>query len=336
MANFPQIEGQIIHCIAKSYENFVIKHTQWNENFRHALVFNNQSLTTGLGNENLADGDFFAEFMNNYTDRVYRIKVSDIHQHGYVSRDDFERNTGIPISQIKLTALRGLYDTANTKYGGEARIGLDNTDLLTYVNRFKKGSRAFRRVFADKKLDTIPNNIARFAENTETIIGIELSELLNASWNINFLDNSMRTFVFKLHNTALPYNHVLAHFAENIEPYCSFFLLTRHENPERDTALHVFYSCPITERLLGTFFAWLLGDNRIVWRSEVFGVFNENNLNNNKILFIVTKIFQKYIWDCQIFFFFFFYFFFFFFASWAYCYIISSAGVVSGTPHPAV
>ena len=108
--------------------------------------------------------------MDNYTDRVYRIKVSDIYQHGYVSRDDFERNTGIPISQIKLTALRGLYDTANTKYGGEARIGLDNTDLLTYVNRFKKGSRAFRRVFADKKLETIPNNIDRFAENTETII----------------------------------------------------------------------------------------------------------------------------------------------------------------------
>ena len=72
-ANFPQIEGPIIHCIAKSYENFVIKHTQWNENLRHALVFNNQSLTTGLGNENLADGDFFAEYMNNYTDRVYRI-----------------------------------------------------------------------------------------------------------------------------------------------------------------------------------------------------------------------------------------------------------------------
>ena len=27
---------------------------------------------------------------------------------------------------------------------------------------------------------------------------------------------------------------------------------------------------------------------------------------------------------------------FFFFAPWAYCYIISGAGVVSGTPHPAV
>ena len=32
----------------------------------------------------------------------------------------------------------------------------------------------------------------------------------------------------------------------------------------------------------------------------------------------------------------FFFFFFFFFALWAYSYIISGAGVVSGTPHPAV
>ena len=37
--------------------------------------------------------------------------------------------------------------------------------------------------------------------------------------------------------------------------------------------------------------------NRNVNRAEVFGTFNEISESNNKILFVVTKILQKYIWD---------------------------------------
>ena len=64
-------------------------------------------------------------------------------------------------------------------------------------------------------------------KNTETIIGLDLSEKLNAIWNISYLDNSMRTFIFKLHNNALTYDYVIAHFAENIEPYCTFCILRK-------------------------------------------------------------------------------------------------------------
>ena len=146
----------------------------------------------------------------------------------------------------------------------------------------------------------IPSNIARFATNTETIIGLDLSELLNACWNTSYLDNSLRTFIFKLHNNILTYNHVVAHFAENVEPYCTFCLITRNNDPERDTALHMFFSCPTTEQLNESFFAWIFGANRDIRRTEVFGIFTEENIDNNRILFIVTKISQKYIWDCKL------------------------------------
>ena len=298
--HFPYNEGPIINGIVISYENFLLKNTQWKENFRHAFVFNNPALTLGMGNGNLADEEFFAEYMGNYTREIYKLKVTDIHNNGYVNRDDFEGNTGIPITQIKLISLRCLYDTALAKYSTDAITKLGSTDLLTYVNRFKKGSRPFRRVFAEKKLETLPGNITRFAENTETIIGLELSEFLNSSWTLNFLSNCTRTFIFKLHNNALSYNHVIVNFAENIEPYCTFCLITGHENPERDTALHVFFSCPIIERLIGAWYSWIFGENRIVGRNEIFGVFREANTNNNKILYIVTKLFQKYIWDCKL------------------------------------
>ena len=118
--------------------------------------------------------------------------------------------------------------------------------LLTASKRVVKG---FRRVFGDKRSDIVSNNMVRFADNTETIIGLDLSEKLNASWNVSCLDNSMRSFIFKLHTNSLSFNHVITHFVKNIEPYCTFCMLTRHNAPERDTALHVFYTCPTTETL---------------------------------------------------------------------------------------
>ena len=35
-------------------------------------------------------------------------------------------------------------------------------------------------------------------------------------------------------------------------------------------------------------------------RSKVFGFFQALNEENNKILFLATKILQKYIWDCKL------------------------------------
>ena len=295
--NFNLDDGPILHGIASSYERFLCKHTMWNENFKLSKIFDNPALTLGANNDNVADGEFFGDFMDNYKSEIYKLVMKDVFDNGYVSLENFVLKTGIPIPQIKLTSLRSMYDTAAVKYAGEEGARGDNTDISTYVNRFKKGSRAFRRVFLEKKLEVLPNSTVRFALNTETIIGLKLSELLNASWNVSYLDNSLRTFIFKLHNNALGFNHVIDHFVDNVEPYCNFCLLNGHENPERDTVLHIFYTCPTIELLLEELYSWIFGGNRIVSRSEVFGNFNEINESNNKILFVVTKIVQKYIWD---------------------------------------
>ena len=209
-------------------------------------------------------------------------------------------NTGIPITLRKLTGLRGLYDNAVLKFSKAPAEQMDNTTIFTFVDRFKRGSKSFKRVFREQKSVLITNNMIRFADNTETIIGLELSEKLNASWNISYLDNSLRTFIYKLHNNALSYNHVITHFANNIEPYCTFCIISRHNNPERDTALHVFYSCPFIEPLNESYFSWLLGTHTVPMRSQVFGAFQTELAENNTIIFIATKILQKYIWDSKL------------------------------------
>ena len=298
--HFNRDETPILHCIALSYEKFLTHHTMWNENFRSSSVFNNPALTVNLRTKDTADMEFFGDLVHTHMAEIHRLKMSDIYNNGYTALEAFVANTGIPVSDRKLTGLRGIFDVAVIKYAKENGHTLDNTEILTYINRFKKGSKSFRRVFSGKRNDTISSNINRFAINTETIIGLDLSEKLNSSWNISYLDNTLRTFIFKLYNNALTYNHVICHFANNVEPLCTFCILTRNHDPERDTALHMFYSCPTTELLNEGFFSWVFSANRIVSRSEVFGNFNDPNNDNNEVLFISTKISQKYIWDCKL------------------------------------
>ena len=138
------------------------------------------------------------------------------------------------------------------------------------------------------------------SKTTDSVIPLILSKRLNELRTKNIFDSWQKTFIFKLHNNALTYNHVIAHFAENIEPYCTFCMLTRNNVLERDTALHVFFSCPTSENLNARLFSFVFGQNKDVRRSEAFGFFNEENADDNFILFVVTKILQKYIWDCKL------------------------------------
>ena len=43
-----------------------------------------------------------------------------------------------------------------------------------------------------------------------------------------------------------------------------------------------------------------MGTQTIPRRSEIFGVFQSENEDNNKILFLATKFLQKYLWDCKL------------------------------------
>jgi hypothetical protein len=76
-----------------------------------------------------------------------------------------------------------------------------SVDLLTFCNRFKAGSKPFRRILAEPVPDEIPRNITTYAENTQTIIGLEMGRLINGFWGFSFFSNNMRTFLSKCTHT---------------------------------------------------------------------------------------------------------------------------------------
>ena len=148
---FNSYESPVLHCIVTSYEKFLANHTMWNENFKTELIFDNPSLHTNLRTRDRVAAQFFGELFNTYKAEIYNLKMTNIYDQGYVPLEIFIRNTGIQISERKLIGLRGVYDTATIKYAKENGANLDNTEILTFINRFKREVEASGEYFVRKK-----------------------------------------------------------------------------------------------------------------------------------------------------------------------------------------
>ena len=96
------------------------------------------------------------------------------------------------------------------------------------------------------------------------------------------------------------YNSVVSHFIRGHSDNCTFCDVVENPEPSRENALHLFYHCNITEQVSNNFFTQLLGQQTIVTRQELFVEFTRFDNNTNNILFIISKIFLKFIWECKV------------------------------------
>ena len=129
----------------------------------------------------------------------------------------------------------------------------------------------------------------------------------------------MRTFLFKLHNNTLGYNQSVSHFIRGYSNNCTFCDITEYIEEEPETPLHLFFNCTVVENIRNKFSHWLFADLRErlpepvpvpgprrniitdpVTRQEFFTVLERDNNCFNSVLFVVTKLFIKYIWDCKL------------------------------------
>ena len=152
-----------------------------------------------------------------------------------------------------------------------------------------------------KENHEISSNIFKYAEITETVIGLDNSKKLNTVWDTSFFDNSMKTFVFKLHNNQLGTNTRVSHFVRGHNRACTFCTINLNEEDNNETISHLFFDCMQTENLLEQFYSRIFNvDYRMATRSEYFVGFQTACESDNKLLDLLTLLAKKFIWDCKL------------------------------------
>jgi len=298
-SNFNKHEAPVLYTIAENYEMWRKKFWEYNENFRLAPILNNPIFTLQRNSNIPVTLQFFQELLPGPLDVIFKLTLADVHNgERFLTLNEFRANTNIQINERKLIALRGVYDTAVVRHKKEDAAKKTSMSIQDFFTGIKKGCRKFKMITTEN-VETIPHNIVKFANNTETVIDLTASKLLNSCWNISYLDNDVRVFLFKLHNNTLGYNSMISRFVDNVEPYCTFCTIARDPFLENETVLHTFYTCIHSENLLGVLNT-ITGNDTAIRRNDIFLTFNEDNTNNVKVLFIVTILFKKYIWDCKL------------------------------------
>ncbi len=215
---------------------------------------------------------------------------------------EFEASSGIILTELKFNKLRGLARNSVVQY-----LKMDNNDKKTdsvrnFCMRIRKGSKKYRKIITGKESSVISTNILRYADILDQVIDLESSVRLNNQWGYNFLDNSTRTFIFKLHNNLLGTNARVAHFVRDHPRSCTFCSLRQapEENPE--TIVHLFFECENIVPVLGNFYGWLFNQNEQMDLSarDFFQGFNFACPNKTFVLDLCSIIVKKFLWDCKL------------------------------------
>jgi hypothetical protein len=303
--NVDMLEYPICHNICKSFERFTDMYIKHNENFREGYIFDSKCFTIDLEsrvslNRNHFDNIFFTE----NSSKLYKLRYDNFYDnHGnLIGLNEIRESTGLALSELQIYRCRGICSTAKIKYCKKELSMQKTISIETFINRKKKGSSHIRKILMGKIDGGLTKNINKFANNIDIIISGEQSVVLNGLWTKVFFSNQDRTFFFKLYNNTLGYNNAVAHFVQGHSPYCTFCDLTRLQEQNLETPLHLFYECrsvcDVVENVLRIV---TNNENFVFSRREYFSTFERREASYalNQALTIITKFIIKYIWDCR-------------------------------------
>jgi exonuclease III len=295
----------ILYNIASKVEAFHDKLTAFKNNILESYFVDNQSFTYGGEDPQTFDERFFG--INNFNVNRFKLgnlKLSQLLDQNFNCLDQasIEQKFGFQITIEKFSNVRRCFETISANIVRPLPPGTC-VELKTFCNRFKRGSKPYRKILSDPVPDEIPRNIVTYAENTQTIIGLEMGRLLNGFWGFNFFSNNMRVFLFKMHTNILGLNNRVAHFVRDHSPICTFCRIRLLDDAADETTLHLFYECPSVEEIRNAFFRWCYNknDDYVISRNDYFLIQRiDGSFNGTAIIkTVLAKLFLKYIWDCR-------------------------------------
>jgi exonuclease III len=310
---FNENSSPLLRQFANSFYIFKQAFYSFKPNFMQSVIYGNPLVITSWRNRvpagnniiNLRDPDA-------YHDRISRIRISDLLSDtgSFKGIQEINLITGLTFSQDSYDVLKKSITDSVKIVTKNCPLATDpGTTLDSFLTRFKKGSKNFRKVLTNAKMANLS-----LAKNTRiktffSLISVQIPDepvlkKLTAQWSINCYPVKLRDFIFKFRNNILGLNVRVNHFNNGQSRNCTFCTISRRPNFD-ETFLHIFYECPVTNHLLKQFFRiWTPELNFLNEDEEKKFVFlGINNLTGNLDNFFISTLsifILFYIWSCKL------------------------------------
>jgi hypothetical protein len=254
----------------------------------------------------LLDRNFFGnKLYNEYRNPIRKLRYVDCFVNGTFKDINQFRDDGItfPVStwmKLRSAILLAKKNFAEVETGPDPPPDLQS--ISTFLSRFKKGSKPFRKIidlstYQGQSLTDLPvlrsfSDICHVNVPNETIAKNFLS-----SWNCVFLENSFREFVFKFRNNLIKTGDRLSNFLPNYDDSCFLCRNLLNNMERRETFLHFFRKCPVTDNLILRFnkrfrLTWNVTDLNL---EQLYWFGDMNNVLDRPTL-LVYDIFRYQLW----------------------------------------
>ncbi len=296
----------ILYNLANAFVEFRNALCKKNSNFKKSPIFLNPNFVrSGLDGEQLDIPFFSREIYNNCTVPIRKLTFEDCFRDGAFKTIQEFTEMELSLNGTVWMRLRGAMTHAKSSFSDQIRKP-DCTDASDFLTTFKKGSKKFRDIICyNPNADTDRlelRTVITYAELTNTLIpDPESLGTILGTWNLSFLSNEVREFIFKERNNCLPLNNRAAHFVQNLSDKCSFCRIINPDTNTRENFSHLFFDCPISNLVLNGFIRLsgirVLGNDpnirNIYWNGII-----QNSLN--KELLLIFELFRYCVWKSKI------------------------------------
>jgi zinc-binding in reverse transcriptase len=251
------------------------------------------------------------------TNSLYDINIGSLlnNNGNVISLDDLNEINGCHFELQEFTnfstCIKDSFDTVRKNAVPYTDTGTLAPTLSSFITRFKKGSRPFRKyinMYNDSKIKSRNNTTVKtFFRLISLPVPTEQEvEKINILWNNRCYPNKLREFIWKFRTNVLGINTRVSHFNANVARGCTFCGIKNKIPVPDESFTHLFFDCETTNSLLYQF-----------GRNTIPELFNPDDRESYKKFFFTGRnplsgeidnffiqtmgiLTMFYIWECKL------------------------------------
>jgi hypothetical protein len=296
----------VLKNLGNSFSKFSEQFYNNQDNVRDSFILCNKMFKRSAVDNRILDPQFFNQNVPILDlERVGRLRVRDFLVPGtnnLKSLDELNDDTGINFNLVTYMRIGESLTLFFRNHNPTSNI---STSLTTFLKGKKGESKKIRKI-----LDSTPKkktlNSLTVCKTFFRLIGCNTEQAdvpkLYGVWNLNFLPNKIRDFIFKFTSNQLALNTRLSHYVLNVNRACFFCCRQGPLPAAEESFIHLFCHCNVTYRIhrwfLNKYFPGIVFSDIEV--KELFMLGKLKNGKNFDFGLIFGYLIQYLIWDMKV------------------------------------